>query len=215
MAEKKIDPTNLEIIYQDAKIKVNLFKKVPYELMMKNFKWQSYIPAPLVRAICAGLKIYPTDIDINTEFASQWAVISVELYIDNICWAAQDYYWAKKVATTMFPWTARVVSLAIKSALKFKYPFFEWEFYEEWEDEESVGDIAMTKEEVKEMAVTQQSATSTVDAVAKYTQSIEEATDTAKLKPIWLLIANDKSLDENQKETLKNVYVAKTKSFKS
>ncbi len=190
----------VDIVYEGNNIKLDLNKKVPFDLLKKNYKGQTYIAAPLVRAICLGLKIWPTNIQSNTFMWDSWVIVSVSLDIDWVSWFAQDYIGGKSVAMAMMANSAKVVALAIKAALRFKYPFFEGEWFEdaEW---------IMPEVEAEPVKVEIDSG---VDGYTKWIANAKTATD---LNKIGVSLAKDTALSKDAKKNLRALYVKKNKEL--
>jgi hypothetical protein len=193
--------TIVEIVYDGNRTEVDLSKSVPFELLRKDYRWMTYIPAPLMRAVCLALGIYPTEIEHQLHMWDTWVFTSVSLKIDWIAWYAQDYYGGKKIATSTMPLSARLVALAIKSALKFKYPFFEWESFEDAEQLDLAPDKKEVLHEKKWM----------IDSIDGYRLSISKAKTSAQLTKVGQKLSQDESIWSSDKQMLKDLYVKQNK----
>lgn len=153
MPNKKEKPElwQLEIVLlQWGKVNIDLSKPCPEELLEKNYSWQEYIPAEIVRWIIRELD-YDVEERISTQTFMDSIVVSARVKItdDNgrsIEWVAQDTLVGNKAMKTMFPQTARIVALALKNALKYKFRFFEWEFTQDAEATDSISVEANSSE---------------------------------------------------------------------
>lgn len=129
----------IEVQYGKTLINIDLSKPCPPDLLERNYSGQEYIPAEVVRAVIRQLN-YDVEESISANTFLDWVIVSAKVRITDennrvVEWVAQDFLLGAKSTKTMFPQTARIVALAIKNALKYKYRFFEWEFT--YEDEKN------------------------------------------------------------------------------
>jgi hypothetical protein len=136
----------VKVLFDWKEHDIDLNKPAPFELLEKNFKGQMYVPVSLVREL--SRRLWRQIKDMRTSNEVVWASVLIK------CWAtividwvdyegtAQDLLPLTQLQKTMFPASARVLALAIKSALKRKFLFFESDYF--WlQSEEIMGEVVV------------------------------------------------------------------------
>ena len=141
--DEALDATNtqavsevIEVVVDWKKEKIDLWQKCPKHLGKFNQQKQWFVPATLVRAIMRATGIVVTNKEMEHKFLNGDngvdIVMSARVTVD-INWVPYSWYALSAmrysaIAKSWFgqPW--RIVSVAIKDALKQKYAFFEGDY---------------------------------------------------------------------------------------
>lgn len=131
--KKKTDENIVKIHYKGEDIEINLDKNCPEELMEIHWKNSNiqYIPVKLTRAILRALELQGANVGTDRVVTSGGLVVSYNVAI-NIGWTiycgeSADYLKSNSVSNSLMGQESRIWSNAIKSALRFKFKFFEAE----------------------------------------------------------------------------------------
>jgi len=156
MAKKKQDVT---VNYKGKEHVIDLYWQIDSTLLEKDYRWNLYINIALVREIARTLwwtidYIDTTITPLSTTPGKEQLHTSADVSVSIPDWEAthtyrgkaDDIYALSSLSRSCFPNMARVQALAVKNALKRKYPFFEADYL----DIEAMGERWIISAETKE-----------------------------------------------------------------
>lgn len=199
----------VKVLFDWKEHELDLDKPAPFELLEKNFKGQMYVPIPLVRELARRLSRVIKDQWTSNEVVGDSIIIksSATVVIDGVEFegTAQDMLPITQLKKTTFPATARVLALAIKSALKRKFLFFESDYFWVGLSEEVIGDSSLSQSSNTNPG----GAAIDKDTFQSYMDKIGKCTTVSELELVWVevknLITNNK-VSWEQATTLRKAY---------
>ena len=127
----------VKIMHEGVEVSVDLTKMCPPELFKKldvpGKRNSQYIAAPMVREVlrARGIQVmreYLAPPALGAKYAVLQGEVTIDVDGQTFCWTWLDVIWLKKLSVAAMGQWGHVTALALKSALKKRFRFFEGDF---------------------------------------------------------------------------------------